>query len=123
MATKFVSAQVRFENILYATDFSGHSQSAMPYVLSMARNYGSRVIVANVISLFPFSHTAPTQALQAMAAQAIREGKDAMKLLEPSLKGVRHETLIRKGEVCDELTAIVDEKGVDLIVVGTHGRA
>jgi nucleotide-binding universal stress UspA family protein len=123
MATKTVPAQVRFENILYATDFSGHSHSALPYVLSMARNYDSRVFVANIISLFPFSHTAPTQALQAMTAQAIREGKDAMKLLEPSLKGVRHETLIRKGDICGELAAIVEEKGIDLIVVGTHGRA
>jgi nucleotide-binding universal stress UspA family protein len=122
MATKTVSTQVRFDNILYATDFSAHSQSALPYVLSMARNYDSRVFVANIISLFLFSHTAPTQALQAMTAQAIREGKDAMKLVEPALKQVRHETLIRKGDICGELGAIVDEKGIDLIVVGTHGR-
>lgn len=123
MSTNTVSAQVRFDNILYGTDFSGHSQSVLPYVLSIARNYDSRVFVANVISLFPFPHTDPTQALQAIAAQAIREGKEAMKELEPLLKGVRHETLIRKGDICGELTSLVDEKEIDLIVVGTHGRA
>lgn len=123
MATKTVVPQVRFNNILYATDFSGHSQSALPYVLSMARNYDSRVIVANVVSIYPFSHTAPTQWVQSVMAQGIREGREALHALEPALEGVRHEALIRKGDICGELSTLVDEKEIDLLIVGTHGRA
>ena len=120
--TRTVPTTVRFENILYATDFSRYSESALPYVLSIARNYGSRIFVANVISLFPFSDTSPTQAWQAMTAQAIREARSAMDLLHPAFKGTPYEALIRKGNISQELASIVAEKRIDLIVTGTHGR-
>jgi nucleotide-binding universal stress UspA family protein len=46
-----------------------------------------------------------------------------MKDLNVRLHGVSHETIIRKGDICEQLATIVDQKGIDLIVVGTHGRA
>lgn len=112
---------VSFENILCATDFSPHSDAALPYALSIARKYGSKVFVAHVISLFPFSTSSPTEAWQALAAQAVREAKEAMASLEPQWKGIPHEALIRRGDIWAELSEIIDEKGIDLLVVGTHG--
>ena len=57
-----------------------------------------------------------------MAAQAVREAKDAMKKLEPQLAGISHTLLIRKGEISKELSRIIDEEQIDLILVGTKGR-
>ncbi len=113
---------VPFRNILYCTDFSRPSNAALPFALSIARRYGSKVFVAHVISLSPFSNASPTLAWQSVAAQAAREANDALASLEPQLKGAAHQVLVRKGEIWPELSAIIEQEGIDLVVVGTHGR-
>ena len=123
MQKQVAAAQVPLKNILYATDFSGHSNAALPYALSIARKYGSKVFAVHVVSLSPFPSSSPTIALQAMTAQAVREAKEAMMKLEPQLEEIRHKTLIRKGDISKELSRIVDDERINLIVLGTHGRA
>jgi len=116
------SQRVSLENILYATDLSRHSTEALPYALSIARKYGSTIFAVHVISLSPFQDSSPTLALQAISSQAVREASEAMAKLEPQLQEIPHEKLIRKGDIWNELSAIIDNKGIDLVVVGTHGR-
>ena len=116
------SARVPLKNILYATDFSAQSNAALPYALSIARKYGSKIFAVHVVSLSPFPGSSPTIAWQALAAQAVREAKEAMMKLEPQLEGIPHKALIRKGDISKELSRIVDEERIDLTVVGTHGR-
>jgi nucleotide-binding universal stress UspA family protein len=123
MGKQAASARVPLQNILYATDFSRHSNAALPYALSIARKYGSTLFVVHAISLSPFPHSSPTLAWQALSDQAVREAKTAIQSLEPQLKGIPHEVLIRKGDIWSEICAIVGEKRIDLAVVGTHGRA
>lgn len=116
------TAPVQLKNILYATDFSLHSNAALPYALSLARKYSSTVLAVHVISLSPFSKSIPTLAWQSLVAQAVKEAHEGMSKLEAKLRDVQHETIIRKGEIWNELSTITAEKGIDLIVVGTHGR-
>jgi nucleotide-binding universal stress UspA family protein len=116
------SKRVSLENVLYATDLSRNSTEALPYALSIARKYESTIFAVHVISLSPFQASSPTLALQAISSQAVREASEAMAKLEPQLKAIPHEVLIRKGDIWNELSAIIDNKGIDLVVVGTHGR-
>jgi len=122
MGTQTTFSKVNLANVLYATDFHDDSRAALPYALSIARKYGSKVYVAHVIALSPFSDTAPTGALRAIEAQAIREAKEAAIELSPAFGGIPNEVLIRKGDIWKELSQIVEEKRIDLIVTGTHGR-
>jgi nucleotide-binding universal stress UspA family protein len=122
MQEQVAAARVLLKNILYATDFSGHSMAALPYALSIARKYGSKVHVAHVVSQSVISSTFPTIAWQAMAAQAVREANEAMMKLEPQLEGVQHKVWIRKGDISKELSRVVDEEQIDLIVLGTRGH-
>ena len=39
------------------------------------------------------------------------------------MEEIRHKTLIRKGDISKELSRIVDDERINLIVLGTHGRA
>jgi nucleotide-binding universal stress UspA family protein len=117
------TTRVALDNILYATDFSRASSAALPYALSIARKYGSTLFAVHVVSLSPFSNTSPTMAWQALAGQALRTARDAMATFEPRLDGVAHELMIRKGDTWKELSSILEEKRIDLIVMGTHGRA
>lgn len=114
--------RIKIENILYPTDFSRQSEAALPFVLSLARRYGSAVFPAHIISLPAFSSFPPTQALQSIAAQALREAQEAMRRLEPHWEGIPHEQLLRRGNVWQQLTELIDEKKIDLVVTGTHGR-
>ena len=39
-----------------------------------------------------------------------------------ALAGLRHEVIIRQGDVWEELEKVVRQEQVDLVVIGTHGR-
>ena len=108
--------------MLFATDFQGTSNVALPYALSIARRHGSKVYVAHVIALSPFSGPSPTSALRAIEAQAIREANDAVTHLQPLFGQIPGEFLIRRGDIWKEISEIVEKQEIDLIVVGTHGR-
>jgi nucleotide-binding universal stress UspA family protein len=122
METALIHSQISLKNILYATDFSRYSDAALPFALSIARKYGSRIFAVHIISLSPFPSASPTQALQALAAQAVREARETMERVPARCKEVPHETLIRRGEIWTELAKIVKEKEIDMVVCGTHGR-
>lgn len=113
---------ITFDHVLFATDFSRQSQAALPFALSIARRYGSQMIAAHILVPPPLG-TFPTVGIQELAAQALREAKESAKALDRDLVSVPHEELLRRGDIWDELSRIVKEKNIDLIVVGTHGRA
>jgi nucleotide-binding universal stress UspA family protein len=123
MATQTAPAQVLLKNVLYATDFSAQSAQALPYAIAIARKYHSNVFAAHVISLSPFPKSSLTVARQAIAGQAVREAKVAMAAVEPQFKDTSHELVIRKGDIWEELSAIISQNEIDLIVLGTHGRS
>jgi nucleotide-binding universal stress UspA family protein len=118
-ALEFKNA-LQFNNVLYATDFRHDAELALP---SLARKYDSKLYVVNVVDVSPFSTPAPTNAMRAVEAQAIREAKEASLALAPSFDQLPHEMLICKGDVWKEISRVLEEKHVDLIVLGTHGRA
>lgn len=113
---------ITFDHILFATDFSKQSKAALPFALSIASKYGSQIVAAHVL-VPPLFGSFPTIEIQELEAQALRDAKESAKELDRDLVSVPHEELLRKGEIWDELSCIVKEKNIDLIVVGTHGRA
>ena len=123
MTAQIESKRISVENILFATDFSKYSNEALPFALSIARKYRSKILALHVIPPSPLGGFPPTVEVQAIAAQALPEANEAMKGLEPRMKGVSHEMIVRKGDIWEELSAIVENRRIDLIVVGTHGRA
>jgi nucleotide-binding universal stress UspA family protein len=122
MTTQTASKVITFDNILFATDFCKQSNGALPFTLSIAHKYGSKILAVHVITPPPLGNF-PTIEVQALAAQALREAHESVKELERRLGAIPHETELRKGDIWDELFTITKEKNIDLIVLGTHGRA
>ena len=114
--------KVALDNILFATDFSAASNAALPYVLKMAREYGSKTYVAHVVSFGTFANL-PPDACQALAEQEERRARQEMARLGSRFEGVRYEGLVRTGDIWMSLADIIEEKDIDLVVVGTHGRS
>ena len=113
--------RLKLRNILFATDFTEGSRLALPYAGSIARVFGSRVHLCHVEAPVPLS--------SGVAAPQIYEalGKDiADHLTEllnaPALKGSELKLALGEGEVRDEISRIVRDQNIDLIVAGTHGH-
>ncbi len=124
MATQAISRlkAITIDNILFATDFSKQSSIALPFALSIAHKYGSTICAAHVIAPPPMGNLTMLE-VQALAAQELRESHEYVSELKRRLGSIPHEALVRKGDIWKELSALCQEKKIDLIVLGTHGRA
>jgi nucleotide-binding universal stress UspA family protein len=116
------ATRVSLDRILIATDFSPASDRALEYALSLARHYGSHLIVAHIITLDGYPLIAPD--LAAAREQKYRqEAKDAMAKLVRSgrLIGVSHDILIEEGTLWPAIQRLIEQYGVNLVVAGTKG--
>lgn len=110
-----------FHHILVATDFSAPSRRALCNALVLASENDARVSVVHV--LHPdFKYAAlenpPEIDLERIAAE--REIKALVEEFGPEQK--IDATLVRHGPVADQVVALIEEKSIDLLVIGTRGR-
>lgn len=112
---------IGIKQILFATDFSGPSERALPYASSLARKYDAKLFAAH-IAAEPIG--VPASLREGLHGLGMRRPKEQGDLahLEAQLRGLPHEIIWREGDVWTELSEIVRREGVDLIVIGTHGR-
>jgi nucleotide-binding universal stress UspA family protein len=122
MRTAEITAPVTVKNILYLTDFSQPSESALPFVTALGRGFGAKVLALHVLIPWPYVYTAP--GLTEAAIEAAEETAQAeMQRVESRLAGLEHKTLVERGlEVWPSVRRAIEEDHVDLIVAGTHGR-
>ena len=114
---------LRLKSVLMATDLSPASVKPLHHALAIARYYGAKLYVAHVVSPIPYL-MAGAEALQLGCEGASQDMQQLLRdlLHDGSLDGLDHEFIIRHGSVWEELQAIIFQKQVDLVVVGTHGR-
>ena len=118
-------ASVRFERVLFPTDFSPCSDQALTYLLGIAATYQSRVFILHVLP----SESAPTAATVPEFAPRLfdfnrHEAEKHMRALENSgvLAQVEHSALLENGDLCDVLENTIRKRDIDLMVIGSHGR-
>jgi len=112
-------SRISLQNILVATDFSPCSEAAIPYAFGLAKRYGSKVFTVYVVP-----HQVFVESAQPDPAQARRtaEWKLAEIAKTEAAQGIKHEEVIREGEVPEVITKLVRKQRIDLIVMGTCGR-
>ena len=114
--------------ILLPTDFSGCANYALPYAAAIARAVDATVICVNVVEpIVPaVGYTGMAEAMpiaemsEQMEDSAERELPDVMNCDE--LRGLKVEEVIGHGDAAAEIVRVADERGVDLIVISSHGR-
>jgi len=121
MKTLGAGRRIAINNILFATDFSPHSNAALPYALAIAHQYGARLFGAHVISSDEFLYPSP-EVWPAHLQQEEQLQEEVVTRLEEQLRGVPHQALSGIGNVWAVLRRMVSEHDIDLIVVGSHGR-
>ncbi len=118
-----VATRVAFKNILFATDFSDVSQHALLHALAIAKRYDSKFAVV---------HVAPPEAQIPIPIEPVplemdwqkKKAAESLARLEDyePLHMYPHDTVLKQGNPWSEISEIIADKGIDLIVLGTHGR-
>jgi len=116
------------KRILFATDFSDNSKSALTFAISFAQKYDAMLYILHVIQQpsYPLGMYAEIS-FDAMDkfSQSISDAveKEMQTLKEKDLKGYpKYEGMIVHGTPFLEILRTAKEKNAELIVVGTHGR-
>jgi nucleotide-binding universal stress UspA family protein len=111
--------------ILVARDFSEVSDHAVRYALDLAARTGAtlHLVYAEVLHDNPFAEvrTRGAQQLDALKAK-LRENAEGEPLFSSTRVADVHEAVVRDIAAGPAITHYADEHGIDLIVMGTHGR-
>jgi nucleotide-binding universal stress UspA family protein len=118
---------IKINNVLVATDFSETSASALNYGREFARTFGATLHVLHVVEnaviwAGPEAVGIDFVQLQAELTGAARQTLDRIVTNEDrrQLKAV---TAVRSGNSpAFEIAAYAKAEGIDLILIGTHGR-
>jgi nucleotide-binding universal stress UspA family protein len=121
MKTLEAGKRIALHNILFATDFSPHSNMALPYALAIARQYGAKLYGAHVVPPDDYLFVAPDVRPAHLQLQEDLQ-HEAVARLEKQIRGVPHEALSGVGDIWSVLSRFIGEHDIDLLVVGTHGR-
>lgn len=114
-----------FRRILYATDFSSASRTALSRAMELAKMGGGAVTIVHVVEpprfylpegAFPVPHV-----LAGVAAEAERGLAEWKQQAESLAPGIPVRALKLDGAAWDAIVRQAAE-GYDLIVLGTHGR-
>jgi hypothetical protein len=85
--------------ILFPTDFSHASLAALPYAVAMAAKYDAKLFPAYIIPEPPGVPASMREGIEALHRHTDGDPGTAISTLVPWLGDVRHEILLRKGEV------------------------
>jgi nucleotide-binding universal stress UspA family protein len=114
---KVKSSQVKFEHILLATDFGEQSVAAIPYTLSLAEQFRSKLTLMHVVKI-------PLEPLDSPSV-LVSEAEKKLHALLPADAEIRGtpELVVLFGEPANEILNASKHRKVDLIVLGLKPAA
>lgn len=115
--------RVLFKRIICATDFSDLSNRAIPFAVSLTKEFGTKLYFCHVIGL-PSTAIYGEILLDPTEQQdkAVRYAQEQLgSLIDP--QQVEWEALIATGHTADEISRLAEVKSADLVIAATHGRS
>ncbi|GAB3685762.1 universal stress protein [Salinarchaeum chitinilyticum] len=110
-----------YERILLPTDGSESADAALDHALDIAAQYDAELHVLHVVSA-AYAEAGPGHATAIEAME--QHGEETFDRIAERVEaaGVRLTTEQRHGEPHTSIVEYANEAGVDLVVMGTHGR-
>lgn len=119
MPTARTATAASFKNILFLTDFSPASAGALAYSLAFARHFKARLFPAHVMGpVMPQSGVVPSE--QAVKDEEEQKQRQLSRMVE--YNGISFQPLLSRCDFEVAMAHWISEHGIDLVVVGTHGR-
>ena len=140
--------EIQIKKILYPTDLSQNAKHAFDYAVSLASRYGARLTLMHVLPEVPQLLEAnvigyiSSEQWEEIKASHFQEAKQALigkrndhmavkdvldrfcetAIGEASVMVATDEVVVTYGHPVNEILKTAEEKGCDLIVMGTHGQ-
>ena len=115
-----------YKNILCATDFSDNCQLSAERAAELAKQYGAALTLLHVVEYYPEHHSNRWIEPEGEDPKAYVEEKVSGLLAELARQlgneGAAQELRFTTHAAKHEILRFVEEKGIDLIVVASHGR-
>lgn len=112
-----------FSRILLATDFSASSAASAAFAALVADYYRASLVVAHIISVAPQAEGVVQKEPETDKSREVAEARLRDFVVATALGGCNYETVVGRGQVWEVLAAMIEEKHIDLIVLGTRGRS
>jgi len=115
-----------FKTILVPIDDSEGSRDVAGAICKMVADWRCRVIFVNVVDTAPIiaatseAFVDPKGVIDEMRRVATRALSEAVEIAKSS--GLEAEYVVREGNAIDEIVNVSQERGVDAIVMASHGR-
>jgi nucleotide-binding universal stress UspA family protein len=109
-----------YDEILLPTDGSDAAEAAVEHAIRLARTYDARVHVLYVVEPPPAAEYDATSVLDALRREGDRVTDQTADRLERS--ELATVTAVRTGAAHRVILDYAAESGIDLVVMGTHGR-
>jgi len=121
MKAATAKTRTRFENILFATDFSPAAAHAIPFVKAVAHHFQSNLVVLHVKPpvVNPMTQPATWPVVIEAAKAADQRHRDE---LRETFARINTEVLIEEGGIQANLEKALEKYDTDLVVIGTRGR-
>jgi len=115
------------KSILVPIDFSVHSKNALKYAVPMARQFGASLHLVYVVepTIYPADLGFGQVVLPGVEEELRQKGaQELQSLIEREIGDrVPASSVVRTGNPHHEILSEAEEKGVDLIIVATHGHS
>ncbi len=121
MSTTSVANRIQLKNILYATDFSRAANAAFPYAAEFARRFGTKLYAVHARTPENFVLAAP-ETWPSTNEEYEKQESELRQVLRNDLSHIETDVLTADGGVWPVLKSVIDEKKIDLLVLGTRGR-
>ena len=126
----------RIKKILYATDLSENSAYAFRYAVNSAQKHDAKIHILHVLEEIKTNILAAyyeLEKLQEMREKGKQEVRDRIQkrletfcqrelMKDPECRDMVASTEVVEGDPAAEILRKADELGVDLVVMGTHGK-
>lgn len=108
------------KKILFPTDFSDASDAGLHYATALARDTGAQMLIVHVEEP-PAAYGAGEMyyVVPESDESALRE---RLKTVVPTDAAVAYTHRLVTGDPATQIVHLAEEEGVDLVVMGTHGR-
>ena len=118
---------VEIKKILFPCDFTNNSSKILPYVLSVSEKYDSMIYLLHVVQDLSKWYSGIYDSRISMdlyQKEALKGAERCMdRLCEEQLQSCPNfQSRLVSGDPATEILKTIDSEGIDLVVMGTHGR-
>ena len=118
---------VEIKKILFPIDFTENSSKILPYVLSVSEKYDAMIYLLHVVedlSKWGSGFYIPHIPLNQYQEEALKGAEKTIdRVCKEQLQSCPNfQKRILSGDPAQEILKIIESEGIDLVIMGTHGR-